>query len=327
MAIKLVCPHCQVRRRHFSCDENLQIIGYLGVNHNMKKNSTLTEWQKKQATLLYHFASIDYLRGLKWHIDKLIDYAEKLLEKSRVEERDSIVRNVRWGERDTTENWANNAWALLADFRLSIVKDIADRASQTYAITGAYQCSRGMSEYSMQWATPQEQEIFNKAFDELYDYAHNIDQTMKKAERVSRWNDFNLTLAWQKHVDEFPMLPKFRVLNDVVGVSGQLPPRTGVYVSMDDPDAALQFAWTGPSGGELLDAAVFNPLGTAALMLIGRSRLWVDGQAMLDFVLSHPGNPELKADPFFEDSNDCRIGAKSGRTRCLYLPVFQLVLC
>jgi hypothetical protein len=161
-----------------------------------------------------------------------------------------------------------------------------------------------MDEYSMLWTTPAEQERFHTMFEELSRYAGNIDNTMDKTDHVSRWTDFGLTMEWRKHADEFRMLPKFIVRTDIAGESGQIPPRTGVYVSSDDRDASLQFAWTGGGRGNLVDSSTFNDLGKAALAAVGRTKLWVDRKAMLDFVLANLDSPELKSDPDLADSKN-----------------------
>jgi hypothetical protein len=268
----------------------------------MKNDLLLTAWRKKQVALLYYFASMDYLKGLKARLYAIAGFSEDVLDTSRRQGRDSKLRSARWGNRDTSENWANNAWSFLVDFKHSIARDIADRASQTYHVTGTYQCGRGMSEYSMQWMTPQEQEQFDKDFEELSRYASNIDRTMEKVYQVSRWNDFGLTLAWNENATHFPKLPKFQVLTDVIAESGSLPSRTGVYIPIDDPNGVAQFAWTGGGQGKLLDCATFNDLGKAALAAVGRANLWTNGDAMLDFVLKSLSNPELQKDSFFKDS-------------------------
>lgn len=270
----------------------------------MKPNYALTPWQKKQAALLYYFSSMEYLKGLKDRVHALRVLAEGTLYQSSAENRDSALRSARWGIRDTGENWANNAWPFLADFQLSVGRDIADRASQIYHVTGAYQCGRGMDEYSMQWMSPEEQLRFDEMFEELSIYAGNIDDTMDKTGKSSRWKDFGLTLMWQRNADRFPALPKFRVLTEVTAESGQRPPRTGVYVSSDDPNASLQFGWTGCPRGKLQDCATLNELGKAALSAVGRPKLWVDGQAMLDFLLHNLSRPELTSDPYLNEAQD-----------------------
>lgn len=262
----------------------------------------LTQWQKKQVALLYHFSSLGYLEGLRDRLRALRVFAEGLLDENEAKGRDEFLKSKRWGSRNTGENWANNAWPFLGDFQRSIANNIADRRSDKYHRTGAYQCSRGISESSVQWMAPEEQVQFDRMFEELSEYALYIDETMDRTGVATRWDDFGLTMAWQRHTDQFPVLPKLRALTDIAAASGQLPPKTGVYVSMDDPDATPQFAWTGSPEGRLLDATSFNETGKAALAAVGRTKLWVDGDAMLRFVLQNLSNPDLTGDPFFDES-------------------------
>jgi hypothetical protein len=268
----------------------------------MNNDFILSGWQKKQAVLLYYFSSMDYLLGLKQRVSALRETADILIGDNLREGRDQIIKKSRWGHRDTGENWANNGWPFLADFQFAVTRDIADRDTEIYHVTNACQCARGMAEYSTHWMNLEEQRRFEKMFEEVSAYAGNIDDTMDKTNRASRWDDFGLTMAWQEQKEHFPILPKLIVVTDVVEETGRLPLRTGVYVAADDPDAALQFAWTGSPTGKLLECTSFNTLGKAALEKIGRSRLWLDEQKMLDFVIENQNDPRLRSDSFFTDS-------------------------
>lgn len=268
----------------------------------MKSKLMLSPWQKKQAALLYKFASIEYLKGLKKRVDDLISTAETGLRSAAQEERDTLLSSINWGERDTAENWANNAWPFLADFQLSIAKDLANRAVESYNITGANQCGRGLAEFSMLWSTPTEQATFEEMFAALSLYARNIDQTMNKSGKTSKWHDYGLTLAWKNNNSQFIQLPQFRLREDVVCESGRVPIRTGVYVCLDDPNASLQFAWIGGDGGKLLESNTLNELGRSALLKAGRRDLWVNGNVMLEFVKENLTNPSLVSDPYFDES-------------------------
>lgn len=263
---------------------------------------TLTTWQKKQAALLYFFASDEYLQGLHEQVRGLQRFVDGLLDKSRDEGRDRFLKSEQWGDRDTSENWSNHAWSFLTDFGISVAKHIADRASEIYHVTGAYQCGRGMAEFSMQWTLPAEEEQFNAMFASITKYARYIDDTMEKGQIDGRWDDFGFALAWQEHALDFPHLPKFRIREDISCKTGDIPPKTGVYISSDYPDGALQFAWNGNEYGELLECSIFNDLGQKALATVGRSKLWVDEEAMLDFVQKNANAPELKEDPFYAES-------------------------
>ncbi len=149
---------------------------------------------------------------------------------------------------------------------------------------------------------PEEQEEFDRKLAEVSGYARYIDDTMDRAVYATRWNDFGLTMAWQKHASSFPTFPKFEARPELVCESGYVPPKTGVYVSVDDPNATLQFGWTGSDQGKLLDSTTLNDLGQRALASVGRAKLWIDGDAMLRFVLANLSCSDLVRDPFFDES-------------------------
>jgi hypothetical protein len=259
----------------------------------------LTLWQKKQAALLYHFSSLDYLKGLQQRVNDLITLNNVTLDLAKAQGRDSLLADKRWGGRDTSENWANNAWPFLKDFQLSIAGDISNRAFEIYDVTGAYQCGRGMDEYSMRWATPEEEENFTKQFRQIYRYANNIDDTMNKHGSSSRWDDFAFAHAWQEFKGQFSRIPRFRVRTDIEGETGRVPARTGVYVPLDDPDGALQFAWIGGGLGGLLETRIFNALGHDALYTVGRKDLWLNESKMFAFATSPKYANLFKKEVFF----------------------------
>ena len=75
----------------------------------MSSNVILSQWQKKQAALLYYFSSMPYLKEVKNRVDHLLSYSEGTLDLARHEHRDLGLKNAQWGNRDTAENWANCA--------------------------------------------------------------------------------------------------------------------------------------------------------------------------------------------------------------------------
>ena len=259
----------------------------------------MTTWQKKQATLLYYFTSLNYLKELREEVTVFKDSAEATLQKSQKEGRDRFLLSAGWGNRDTAANWSNNGWGYIADFELSILRQIADRAAEIYHVTDASFCGRGMSEYSLMWTTPDEQAEFEKRFAEILEHANYLDVTVDKSTEMSAWDDFEFTVTWERYSSLFPRLPKFTVNTDICIETGEKPPRTGVYIPADDPNASLQFAWRGDAYGALLDCTTFNELGIDALSQVGRDRLWRDEKAMRDFVSKRLSDPVFLNDPFF----------------------------
>ncbi|TBU81685.1 hypothetical protein [Phytopseudomonas dryadis] len=260
----------------------------------MNQPPRLSLWQKRQATLIYHFASLDYLKGLLPRLNALLQYADDLVDQRKVV--DAYMVSERWGTRDTSANWSTCAWPALADFREKTLADIAERAHESYGRTGASHCARMLDEYSMMWMTHEQEALFKQRFEEVCRYAGEIDGLMG---RLTPQNDYTFWFTWQQHKHLFPRLPRFRVHTSVIGQSGQVPSRTGVYMPMDAPHGALQFAWTGAhsaSGhrqGKLIDSATFNDLGLAALQAVGRKGLWGDKQGLIRFVQQSGCRPLL----------------------------------
>ncbi len=246
---------------------------------------TLNLQQKRQATLLYHWMSLDYLRGLKSLTDALIKGADVNLELAKQQGRDALLTNDRWGVRDTSANWSTFVFPALEDFRKSTIRLIAWRTSESYCGTGATQCSRMIDEHSSQWMTEDEEKRFREQFDKVHHHAQFIDYAAGVGGDRTHLTDFTMNLHWREFGALFDRLPRFRVRTDVEGVTGRRPVRTGVYVSQDDPHATMQFAWIGNNDGILGDAQTFNDVGRRMVATVGRTSLWNDDKRMADFAL------------------------------------------
>lgn len=255
----------------------------------------LDPWQRRQAAMLYHFSSLDYLKGLHRAISRLIDgIIDPVLHLAAEQGRDAVLVDKRWGNRNTSDNWATNAWPLLKDLQASIAQDIGLRAFEDFRITSLTSTLRGIDEFSMAWATEEEEEAYLQATAALCRYADPIDRTLDR-EPTAGWNDFELAEAFLDFVPQIPRIPSYRVKTDIVVETGKIPYRTGVYVSADDPNSSLQFAWAGITGCPLLPATTFSEIGLHALKVVGRSKLWRDELQMLAFAT----RPEYKE--IFED--------------------------
>ncbi|WP_343729595.1 hypothetical protein [Duganella sp.] len=291
----------------------------------------LTTTQKEQVSLLYHFASLEYLKGLQQRLHALLASIDPTLDLAKLQNRDELLADPRWGTRNTADNWGNNGWPFLADFELSIATDIAKRAFESYSVTGANQCVRGLAELSLDWMTPEEEDDFQARLEQISVYAGNIDSTMYQHEASGRWDDFTLTVTLQEMPEVLQSAPALRLRPDVIGNTGQTPVRTGVYLPLDDPHGTPQFCWTGPPAGKLLECNTFNDLGLAALAALGRRQLWRDTRAMQAFAQSHAKDPRLAQDPFLADSlpepelTPSLVGRHAFTTRpCSWIYVEQL---
>lgn len=229
-------------------------------------------------------------------------FVDPTLDLAKLQARDSVLTDARWGARNTSGNWANNGWPLLADFELSVARDIAKRSYEAYSITDANQCARGLAELSLGWMTPDEQADFETRFDKIVQYAGYIDNTMSQHEVAGRWDDFGLAMAGKAFPEVLRSAPALRLRADITAATGQTPVRTGVYLPIDDPNGAPQFCWVGKPAGVLLESNTLNDLGLEALAEVGRNSLWVDEERMYEFVQKRMNDPRLLADPLFEDS-------------------------
>ena len=214
------------------------------------------------------------------------NFVSGLMEAADSEQRDRFLVDKRWGRRNTSENWSNCAWPFLADFQLRTAEEIADRESNKFYVTGSNACQRGMSEYSLQWSTHEEQKMLDAMLHEISMHALHIDTTMERSFERSRWKDFLFARAWDEHKTKFTRLPKLRVHNEIVAEHGKIPPITGVYLPQDDEHGAPQFAWTGNKEGVLLQCSTFNQVGLDALAMVGRRDLWFNDQKMYGFAMS-----------------------------------------
>lgn len=264
----------------------------------------LFPWQKRQAALLYHFASLDYLKGLKPQIDELIAWTDAVL--SNRSHLDSLgLAQANWKPSDTAANFSTYAFPALLEFQQGTAWDIAQRAFEHYGITGAYQCARMLENYAgqMLWATYEQEEEFKARFERIYKYASEIDRVMQRPPTAE---DSVFRNGWLAHKHLFPRLPKFKVRTNIEGENDKIPPRTGVYVPQDDPYGALQFRWTGGGYGELCECNTFSAIGLEVMRMFGRESSWaVNQDALFEFsqrpeycgvFKDYDGNPVVNAE-------------------------------
>ncbi|WP_411849497.1 hypothetical protein ACLB90_10780 [Stenotrophomonas sp. LGBM10] len=249
----------------------------------------LNPWQKRQATLLYHFASLPYLKDLLEQINQLVRFTDGILEDRKgLDTAGRALAN--WQTVQTAGHFSSHAFPALVDFKQQVTRAVAARAYERYSEAGEVQCSRMLEEYAYQmtWATAEQERAFKLRTEEVFSYADNISTVMR---RPTLCNDFIFWLLWQENAHLFSSIPRYRVRTDIECVSGQTPPRTGVYVPQDDPMAALQFAWTG-GYGELGETYTLNDFGLIAMREAGRAGLWSDS-SILHSLINRPEHRDL----------------------------------
>lgn len=257
------------------------------MNSQNGKISELTPWQKKQAAMLYHYSSEEYLRKLHRMVYDLVNgVVEPLLDLAKAQGRDRVLRSSVWGDRDTVENWANNGWPILKDLQLSLAQTLARRATNHFQVSAVNECLRWIQEFSLNWATPGEERMFDMALHAISEHGSKWDRTV--VDYQNAWNDYRLAYNYPAFAVANDQIPRLKVREDVRAATGEIPSKTGVYFSPDEPHASLQFAWAEHGGVKLRLANTFNELGLAALAAVGRDALWFDEEKMIRFVMSKP---------------------------------------
>jgi hypothetical protein len=245
----------------------------------------LTAWQKKQAGMLHYFVSEEYLRELHRLVTQLVEgNIDPLLETVKSQGRDALLIDPVWGDRNTSMNWSNHAWPMLKDLQASIAKQVAVRPFSRFSTTAVYYYFRGMSEYSMEWATPGEEDLIKNVMAIISRFAERHDGCLEIFQ--NRMDDFIFSITYPDYSNLQSKIPKFVMRPDIRGVTGKIPPQTGIYMWVDDPYAALQFAWTTDKGAPLRVANTFNKIGMDALRQVGRKNLWLDDAKMYEFAIS-----------------------------------------
>ena len=240
-------------------------------------------WHCKQAAMLLHFTSLEYIKGLHKLINDLINgFVDPLLELAESQGRDAVLINPVWGTRDTSANWGNNAWPILKDLQAALAKDVALRSAGRFERTAVNECLRGIDQFSLDWTSPDEERILTMALQLLSVQAGKLDDTLSAA-NDNRWSDYGFAYCYPSFAAQQNRIPKFRIRTDIVCETGSLAAKTGVYISKDDPHAAVQFICGGANGTPLRNAKTFSDIGLSALNYVGRDELWFNFNKMFDF--------------------------------------------
>jgi hypothetical protein len=264
----------------------------LNIFTSAKAEYALTPWQKKQAALLYHFSSLNYLKRLHHMVSLLVEgQVDSVLHTASAQHRDDFLVSDKWGIRNTSKNWANNAWPALKDLQNSLATDISMRAQGRYSFTAVNDRLTALAEYSLDWMTPGEEGTFKEALVAISSYDSPLFDIM--SEPYNRMNDFTFAEFYKRYQEICDEIPVFRVRPDVSANTGDPTPMTGVYIALGNPHANLQFCWNSAGGMKLRNANVLSSVGLSALQNVGREELWLNDEKMFAFA-----NAPVYADKF-----------------------------
>lgn len=230
---------------------------------------TLSLQQKRQAALLYHFSSIEFLDAIISRVRALAAFTDQTLDYAVRVERDKAMPAHGWAEGHLAANWFKYAHPMLNDCLRALLRQKRMRATEWYDIAGVRGTLTGMDHFLMNWSLPEEEEKIRELSSDAAGLGAQLDSTI-----YHTWRDLGMESSWNLYKSDMPKVPKFRIRTDVEGESGKRPIRTGVYVPQDDPNGTLQFAWTGNNGGTLGPCATFSGLALEYLAIVGRDKIW-----------------------------------------------------
>lgn len=139
----------------------------------------------------------------------------------------------------------------------------------------------------MMWATQEQEDEFKQCFDDVFQYAIKVDSCVRRP--CASMQEVQHASGWRAVEHLFPRLPKLVVREDIVGRSGEVPPKTGVYVPQKDYFGVCQFGWTGSylperKEGYLDNANLLNDLGRNAANAIGHKHLWAEDLRLVEYL-------------------------------------------
>ncbi|MTV40807.1 hypothetical protein [Duganella radicis] len=229
----------------------------------MSSSTDLSSWRQRQIAMLYRYTSLDYMKALDDMLSRVIEgrlipAIEQSLASSYTEVMSSQQRT-----HNDPQLWERNMRDILAEMRQLLRDDIAARCRGHYR-------AGSLGHFFKQVAHADIYEGYRMS-DEFHVCEHFVSKYSDPIESIlvehlrqqppeDRW--FTRHLA--QHLLDQPDLPQLRVRTDVSARSGESPPRAGVYIRQDDPNAAPQFAWPEKDRGQLIDSGIFGDDSVAA---------------------------------------------------------------
>jgi hypothetical protein len=235
--------------------------------------------------MLYRYASLDYMKDIERKLSQVI--SGPLTPELGISLAASSNAAIRGQEpvHSDPQRWQRDTCSFFIEMRDLLRQDIAERSG------GRYRSGR-LDHFFTQVARSDAYEVYRIA-DEYQMCAHfvqkhidPVDRILAEHRRQFAVDDHWFAYHYADFLSEQAHIPEFRVRTDIAVRADEVPPRAGVYISQDDPNAAPQFAWPDRDRGRLADSSTFSDIGLAALAAVGRDDLWFDQNKMYEFAVS-----------------------------------------
>ncbi|RKG53868.1 hypothetical protein D7V64_05485 [Acinetobacter cumulans] len=249
----------------------------------------LTRFQKQSIALIYYVTSRPYLEKLLTKLDDLIQYTGGVVDLADQQYRDRVLLQEGWEMGDTSANWSTYAYPSLLDFRLGLIRIIEETKQEKYGWTPAYNTARMLGEFQPNWMSEEEEEGFKTRFDELYRLCSYYDYCVKPPRSWSLYILFEVT----KELGIFDHnVPKLKIRTNIRVNSGEIIPKTGVYIPIGDQYGSPQFAWTHQESdtferGWLEKCETLNALGKQLFSKFNEYTAWIPSEELRAFALEN----------------------------------------
>lgn len=264
----------------------------------LRSCSKLTRFQKQSVALIYYVTSRSYLEMLLTKLDDLIQYTGGVIDLADQQYRDRVLLQEGWGMGDTSANWSTYAYPSLLDFRLGLIRIIEETKQEKYGWTPAYNTARMLGEFRPNWMSEEEEFDFKMRFDKLYRLCSYYDCCVKPPRSWSLYGLFEVI----KELGIFEYkVPKFKLRTDIRVNSGEIIPKTGVYIPVGDQYGVPQFAWTyrdenSFTRGQLEECETLNALGKDLFSKFNEYTAWTPSEELRAFAIENIKNKRIEDD-------------------------------
>ncbi|QFS16374.1 hypothetical protein FHP22_01920 [Acinetobacter indicus] len=264
----------------------------------LRSCSKLTRFQKQSIALIYYVTSRSYLEMLLTKLDELIQHTGGVIDLADQQYRDRVLLQEGWGMGDTSANWSTYAYPSLLDFRIDLIRIIEQTKQEKYGWTAAYNTARMLGEFRPNWMSEEEEADFKLRFDELYRLCSYYDSCVKPPRSWSLYGLFEVI----KELGIFEhKVPKFKLRTDIRVNSGEIIPKTGVYIPVGDRYGVPQFAWTyrdenSFTRGQLEECETLNALGKDLFSKFNEYTAWTPSEELRAFAIENIKNKRIEDD-------------------------------
>lgn len=163
------------------------------------ENYSLNFWQKRQAALLYHFSSMEFLDEIIKHVRALTAFTDYTLPFTARVERERRMRALGWAEAHCDTSWFTNGDARLVGCLQGLLDQKKMRVKELYDIANVRGALTGMSHLLPYWPPPEEREPTSELVSNASAVAANLDTTINHT-----WTDIDMSWAWEQHQYALP---------------------------------------------------------------------------------------------------------------------------